>query len=170
MDLHAMITLGLMVTLTLLMVWVIISDMVLYIIPNLLNGIILALYVGALFFLPVEPLSAFAAAGLVLVVGLLLFALGFMGGGDVKLLVVLTLWTGWGPETLNFLVLTAVTGGILVLIVLPLRAILGPILFKANPTRNLPRLLTKGQPVPYGIAIAAAFLLMLWGRGIPGLN
>jgi Flp pilus assembly protein protease CpaA len=36
-----------------------------------------------------------------------------------------------------------------------------PLWRRLAPNRNLPRLLTRGEAVPYGIAIAAAFLCIL---------
>lgn len=152
------------------MVWVVISDASRYIISNAINGIILGLFVLGIIFLHLSPLPAVATAGVMLLVGLGMFALGLMGGGDIKLLVVLSLWTGWGIETLQFIFLTAISGGVLVVIVLLLRAIVPPILIKAKPDRNLPRLLVRKQPVPYGIAIAVAFLWLMWTGGIPGLR
>ena len=153
------------------MLWVVVSDAVHYIISNVLNAVILALYITAVILLPIPGwLPALGAAGVVLVIGLGLFALGLMGGGDIKLLVVLSLWTGWGVQTLQFIFLTAIFGGLLVILVLILRAIIPPILVRTNPARNLPRLLTRKQPVPYGIAIAAAFAWLLWTGGIPALH
>ena len=152
------------------MLWVVISDAWHYIISNMLNAVILVLYIVAAVLLPIHGwLPALGAAALVLVVGLGLFALGLMGGGDIKLLVVLSLWTGWGIQTLQFIFLTAVFGGALVVVVLLLRALVPPMLRASNPTRNLPRLLTRKQPVPYGIAIAAAFAWLLWHGGIAAL-
>lgn len=151
------------------MCWVVISDASRYIISNQLNGVIVALYVLAAFLLPVQPLWAIGAAALVLAVGLGLFALGLMGGGDIKLLVALSLWTGWSMATLQFIFATAIFGGLLVFVVLLMRLILPPLWLKLRPTKTLPRLLTRKQPVPYGIAIAAAFAWMLWHGMIPGI-
>lgn len=158
------------IALALCMVWVMISDASHYIISNRLNAVVLALYVAAVFLLVLDPLPALGAAGIMLLVGLGLFSLGLMGGGDIKLLVVLTLWTGWDLATPQFLFLTAILGGALVLIVLPARAILPPIWLKLRPGKPLPRLLTRKQPVPYGIAIAAAFLWLMAIDGVPTLG
>jgi prepilin peptidase CpaA len=159
------------VALSLCMLWVVVSDAARYIIPNTLNMLLLALYVLAALFLPeLAPLPALGAAAIILVVGLGLFSLGLMGGGDIKLLVVLSLWTGWSIATAQFIFLTAIFGGLLVLIILPARFILAPLWLKARPGKLLPRLLTKKQPVPYGIAIAAAFLWLLWNGSIAGLS
>lgn len=160
------------ILLTLCMGWVVVSDARHYIIPNWLNTLILTLFVAAVLLLPLAPLApvpALGAASAVLAVGLLLFGLGLMGGGDVKLLAVLSLWTGWGMTTLHFIFLTAVCGGVLVVLVLAARALLAPLWFKLRPQAGLPRLLTRGEPVPYGIAIAAAFLWLLVQGRIGGL-
>ncbi|MDX2095576.1 MAG: prepilin peptidase [Alphaproteobacteria bacterium] len=153
------------------MLWVVVSDATRYIIPNTLNLALLVLYVAAALLLPVSPwLPALCAAALMLAVGLGLFMLGLMGGGDIKLLVVLSLWTGWGVTTSQFIFLTAIFGGVLVFVVLMLRAVIAPVWVKTFPRRNLPRLLTRKQPVPYGLAIATSFTWLLWTGAIAGLN
>ena len=45
----------------------------------------------------------------------MLFARGWLGGGDVKLLSAATLWAG-APQTLGLLVVTGILGGALALI------------------------------------------------------
>jgi prepilin peptidase CpaA len=154
--------------LALAMLLVIVLDVSRYIIPNSLNAAILVLYVFAAFLLHLPWATALLAALLMLVVGLGLFALGLMGGGDIKLLVVLTLWTGWSMATADFLMLTAMAGGLLVIAVLILRAFAGR-LFPAGKGKTLPRILMRKQPVPYGVAIALAFLAMLALGTVPGL-
>jgi prepilin peptidase CpaA len=150
------------------MLWVVITDASRYIISNRVNLLLLGLYVAAVALLPHMPvLSAIAAAGIVLAVGLGMFTLGLMGGGDIKLLVVLSLWTGWSEMTPQFIFLTAIFGGLLVFVVLFARFIAAALWAKEG--KPLPRLLTKKQPVPYGIAIAAAFAWLLWTGQIYGL-
>lgn len=150
------------------MLWVVVSDASHYIISNALNLVVLGLYVAASILLPVTPaLPALGAAALVLAVGLGLFTLGLMGGGDIKLLVVLTLWTGWSVATPQFIFLTAIFGGVLVFVVLLARFV-APAFWATN-GKPLPRLLTKKQPVPYGIAIAAAFAWLLWTGQVTGI-
>ena len=170
MAIHALIPPIMMVVLTLALLAVIVVDATHYIIPNTLNLALLAMTMLAMVWLPFVPLTALAAAGLVLAVGLCLFALGLMGGGDVKLLAVLTLWTGWSIATIQFLFLTAIAGGVLVVIILLLRAIVPPILFRSDPARVIPDLFMRGKPVPYGLAIAAGFLWMLWMGLVPVLR
>ncbi len=161
-----MIAMGFSLALTFAMLGVVVMDASRYLIPNSLNFAILLLWAAGVYFLPIHPLMAAAAAGLVLFVGLGFFALGLMGGGDIKLLVVLTLWAGWGMPTVDFLILTAFVGGVLVILLLLARAIAQAVVRG----RNLPRILIAKQPVPYGLAIAGAFLLMLWQHQIPALR
>lgn len=161
-----MLTTGFIWALTAAMGAVIWLDITRYLIPNLLNLALLLLWVAGAFLLPVDVLWALAAAGLMLLVGLALFGMGLMGGGDIKLLVVLTLWTGWSAATGQFLMLTAIIGGVLVMVMLVLRA-LGQAVAKG---RNLPRFLMPKQPVPYGLAIAGAFMVLLWRGAVPPLS
>ena len=153
--------------LTAAMALVILIDTVRYLIPNTLNLAIFAMWVAAIFLLPIHGVPLALAAGvLVLLVGLGIFAIGLMGGGDIKLLAVLTLWTGWGTPTAQFLILTAIVGGVLVVVTLIVRALASALAGE----KSLPRFLTRKQPVPYGIAIAGAFLIMLWRGQVPALG
>ncbi len=160
MDIATLFTL----ILTGFMAAVILIDASKYVIPNTLNLFLLGLYPFAAYFLGLDWPMALLAAGITLLIGMGIFALGFMGGGDIKLMVILVLWTGWHMATVNFLFLTGVCGGLLVMLLLLARFLL-PTLFK----KGLPRVLTAKEPVPYGIAIAAGFLVVLWTKQIPGL-
>ncbi|MBO9576846.1 MAG: prepilin peptidase [Sphingobium sp.] len=87
----------------------------------------------------------------VFVVFALLFALGLMGGGDVKLLGALALWLPW-QEMGKLLVIMAIVGGFITVAALVYH--------------RLRR--REGQPeVPYGVAIALAGL---WVLGELNLN
>lgn len=80
-----------------------------------------------------------------------LFALGMMGGGDVKMLAALALWLPWQP-LLGMLMLMALIGGAVTLAMLIHHRI----------RRR------KGQlEIPYGVAIALA---ALWVIGKPIIN
>jgi prepilin peptidase CpaA len=81
--------------------------------------------------------------------------LNLFGGGDAKLLPALILWTGWHLTSLQFLFLMALLGGALSIALLVLR-------FLLRRRAGLPQLLQSGAPIPYGIAIAMAFLGLLW--------
>jgi len=120
----------------------------------------------------------------VLVVGIMIFALGWLGGGDVKLLAALALWAG--PDHLVLLLLmTCLAGGILALIyVLPVILSRNPavsgfidwffmkVLKKPAPLLQAGKAL--GLQLPYGVAIAAAgfvvfyqFFKVMKGSGRP---
>jgi prepilin peptidase CpaA len=92
-----------------------------------------------------------------LMAGILLFALRWIGGGDAKLLAACTIWLG-PSALLMFLLTTALLGGGLALGLLAMR---NPLLIPL--AQRLPawtkRLLTPGADVPYGVAIAAAALI-----------
>ena len=86
---------------------------------------------------------------LVLGFGTLLFARGWMGGGDVKLLAACALWfdlaLGW-----KMLVAVAIAGGLESLLIMLLRLL-------PWTDRQFRRItwLRKDQPLPYGVAIGA---------------
>ena len=99
--------------------------------------------------------SAVAAlcAAAVLGAGALLFSRGLMGGGDVKLLTAATLWAGPGL-TPALLIGTAILGGLLTL------ALLFPLALRAVFAPAAAAGAAKRVPVPYGVAIAGAALIV----------
>ncbi len=154
------------IILTAFMLLVIYYDATRFIIPNWINGVFLALW-PALFLLFPEGIDwqthllTFAVA---FAVGFVIFILKWMGGGDVKMLAVCGLWLGTQPM-MTFLVIMGLLGGGLAIALVVIRKILA---FWYKP-EQLPRLLKIGEPAPYGIAIAGAFLILLWDHQIPGL-
>ncbi|MGQ9364985.1 prepilin peptidase [Azospirillum sp. ST 5-10] len=110
---------------------------------------------------PVDWLSHLGAGALVFAVAAAAFAGGALGGGDVKLLGAAALWLGFGALP-DFALLTALYGGALALAVLVARRWTPPLLARlpgcAQPA--LPRLLSDGEAVPYGLAIGAAGLTL----------
>ena len=89
-------------------------------------------------------------------VGIGMFAAGWIGGGDAKLMAVCGLWLGWGPLG-PFLISTALGGGVFTLLLVWGRAVAAPI---ANMGPSwLSRLLKPGGDVPYGVAIAIGALI-----------
>ena len=91
-----------------------------------------------------------------LAAGTFLFARGWMGGGDIKLLAASSLWfdlaSGW-----KLLVAIALAGGVEALLVIALRRIAWP-----DAARRRVLLLRRGEGIPYGIAIALGVALMAW--------
>ncbi|RMD61165.1 MAG: pilus assembly protein CpaA [Alphaproteobacteria bacterium] len=151
-------------------------DVCRYVIPNAVPLTLIALFVAAAAVAPgpVDWLSHVAAAGLALLGAGLLFHRGLLGGGDVKLLVALALWSGlW--QLPGLLVTIALAGGGLALVLVAVRAVVGIHAGRQSRGRTfarsrsqLPRLLRSGEGIPYGLAMAAgAWLNFAHGR-LPG--
>ena len=136
------------------------KDAVSYTIPNWIALALAGAFVVAAAVVG-EPLPAaalhLAIGAAALVVGMLLFAPGWIGGGDAKLLAAAALWLGW-PALQVFLIATALAGGVFALALLALRAPL----VRAHTPAGIPgwigRLATPGEPAPYGVAIAIGAL------------
>jgi len=90
--------------------------------------------------------------------GMALFALGWVGGGDAKLFATSCLWLGW-DGLFPYTVYTSLLGGVLTLIIVALRQVALPS-FLLGQTWLL-RLADRKSGIPYGVALAAAALLVL---------
>lgn len=107
----------------------------------------------------------------VLLIGFALFHFEIVGAGDVKLIAVLCLWIG-GEKQLEFILITSLIGGVVVLLlpVLSMIEILLARMFFAFTTRYIgleiviPIVLTEQRPsgIPYGLAISGAMFYMLF--------
>lgn len=98
---------------------------------------------------------ALAAAALAL--GFAMFSFGWIGGGDAKLFAATCLWIG--PEALfSYSMFTALFGGALTLGLLFYRKL--PLPMALNSQGWLVRLHSPREGVPYGIALAAAGLMV----------
>jgi prepilin peptidase CpaA len=97
--------------------------------------------------------------GFTLIAGMALFARGWLGGGDVKLLAATALWFDFAGAAGLFLYV-AVGGTLLSLVFIILRRIL-----PASLSTNAPALKPYG-PIPYGIAISGGAALAILGGGI----
>lgn len=153
------------IILTGLLAAVVVFDVTKFIIPNWINLAVIALYPVFLVLVPnkIDVLSAFAVMLCFLAGGYLLFQFRVMGGGDIKLLVALSLWIGWQPQTLiMFGFWMAISGGILSIFLLVVRQYLIFIGSKMKKKPDYPKLLRWGEPVPYGLAISYAFGFLLW--------
>jgi len=143
-------------------------------IPNLLPLIIAALYfidAGLTAEWAEMPWHLLCGVG-VLVVGIGIFALGWLGGGDVKLLAALALWAG-PNHLLLLLLMTCLAGGALAIIyVVPVILSRNPIisnvidwffvsvLKKPAPLMQVSKAM--GLQLPYGVAIAAAGFVVFY--------
>ena len=97
------------------------------------------------------------AAALVLTVGFAFFSCGWIGGGDAKLAAAIALWLGFG-HLLDYLVYASLLGGALTVALLQFRAMPLPHLLAGRAWAE--RLHCPGGGVPYGIALAAAALVI----------
>lgn len=95
------------------------------------------------------------AGALMLVVGIGMFALGWLGGGDAKIMAAASLWIGF-DHLLPYLLYVAVCGGVLSLLILAYRGLPLPATLYGQPWAT--RLHDKEGGIPYGIALAAAGL------------
>jgi prepilin peptidase CpaA len=104
-----------------------------------------------------EVLSHVEAAAVVLGVAFFCFACGWIGGGDAKLAAVTALWLGFG-NLFSYLVYASLLGGALTLLIVQFRTIPLPRLLAGREWAE--RLHSQGAGVPYGVALAAAALLV----------
>jgi prepilin peptidase CpaA len=93
----------------------------------------------------------------VLVISFGLFSFGWIGGGDAKLASATALWFGFA-HLLDYLLYASVFGGALTLLLIQFRMLPLPRLFAGR--EWIERLHCPGGGVPYGIALAAAALVV----------
>ena len=97
------------------------------------------------------------AAAAVLVVAFICFARGWIGGGDAKLAAATALWLGFS-HLFDYLVYASLLGGALTLLIVQFRHMPLPQMLAGRDWAE--RLHREGGGVPYGIALAAAALLV----------
>lgn len=136
-----------------------VKDLTSYTIANWIPGGLLLLFPAAAlaFGLPLPVIGMDLAVGVAaLVAGIVMFALRWIGGGDAKLFAAAALWLGLAPS-LNYLVFTAVAGGLLAASLLALRSAPARAVLPPGPAW-FARLAEPGAAVPYGVAIAIGAL------------
>jgi len=70
----------------------------------------------------------------------------------------------------EFLMMVALLGGLLCLVLLAARPIAAYVFARLNtPSSIIPRILTAEAPIPYGVAIGSAFLVLMWTGKIDGI-
>ena len=110
--------------------------------------------------------SHLGAGVLMLVVGIGMFARGWLGGGDAKLLAAAALWLGF-EHLAGYLLLVAIAGGALALLILSYRNFAPPAWMLGQAWAM--RLHDRKVGIPYGVALAAAALWIypstLWFAG-----
>ena len=107
--------------------------------------------------------SGLCAAVLVLVPGLVLYAVGMMGAGDIKLAVVFALYLGVGWLG-RFVVGACLMGGVLGLVAVCVRHYQSPLASDSAPRHWIDRIRQGGRDLPYGIALAVPFIALLTER------
>ena len=130
-------------------------------IPNWISGfLILSYFVMAPFFgiAWIDMGMAVLASFLFLMIGMFLFAMKWLGGGDAKLLMATALWFGW-PAAWAYLVIVMALGGVVALGLITFRKYAIP-----QPVQGVDWVHNLHKPdgdMPYGTAIALAGLIML---------
>ena len=145
------------------------KDISSYIIPNWISlGLMAAFFMlAATAGVTLPVLGSHLLVGVVaLFIGMGLFALGWIGGGDAKLASATALWFGWEP-LFDYGFTASIIGGALTLVVVELhRRELPKSLMSIG---FIAKLADKQGRVPYGIALALSGLLIyphspLWER------
>lgn len=128
-------------------------------IPNWISLALLAAFLpGAMLVgLPGGEIAMHIGVGIAaLLIGMAMFALNWVGGGDAKLLAAGCLWMGL-PSVLMYVLYSAVVGGLFCLALISARAI-------APSYPGVPawatRLLEPKGDIPYGVALAGGALLV----------
>ena len=135
------------------------TDVTSFTIPNRISAIlVLAFFPAALALArPAGEIGVDAAVCFVaLLAGMGMFAAGWIGGGDAKLLAAASLWLGL-PAMPVFLIVTALAGGALAVLLMNARSPWVQPYLSGAPAW-LTRLATQGADVPYGVAIATGAL------------
>jgi prepilin peptidase CpaA len=114
----------------------------------------LALWIGMS---PNDLLWHVGAGAVVLAVGFVFFARGWIGGGDAKLAAATALWLGF-DHLMAYLLYASIFGGLLTLAIIRFR--LMPLPHVLADKEWVMRLHRSDGGVPYGIALAAAALLI----------
>jgi len=104
-----------------------------------------------------EMLSHVGAAAAVLAVAFGFFTRGWMGGGDAKLAAATVLWLGFA-HLADYLVYAALFGGVLTLLIIQFRVMPLPQVLLGRQWAE--RLHRSDSGIPYGIALAAAALIV----------
>ncbi|VAV87098.1 Type IV prepilin peptidase TadV/CpaA [hydrothermal vent metagenome] len=112
--------------------------------------------------LPIENiLLSLAIAVIIFIVCAGFFALNVMGGGDVKFIPAVALWAG-AAHILNFLLITAVIGGLFAAKIVIYNRIKASKYSKSSENINLSVAEKKESAVPYGVGIAISGLYVAY--------
>ncbi|MCP3056997.1 A24 family peptidase [Aurantimonas marianensis] len=159
-----MLNLAILIIFPFAMVYAACSDLVSMTIANrisialVVSFPVLALAMG----MPLGDISLHFGVGLLtLLVTFGLFAAGWIGGGDAKLMAATALWFGPSTELVEYLLLGSVFGGLLTIGLILSRGMLAPV----TGVDFIDRLLDRDTGIPYGIALGAAGLTVYSNSG-----
>ncbi len=133
-------------------------DLVTFTIPNKVSIALVAAFVLTAPLVGLSPLDILwhASAGTgALAAGIAMFARGWIGGGDAKLMAATALWLGFEDLT-AYLLMTAMLGGVLAILILAYRSVALPWWLVGQDWAV--RLHHADEGIPYGIALAGAAL------------
>lgn len=169
MPLETIILIGLLSGLTFTLAWAAWEDIRNRIIPHFAVFTVAGLGIVYLISGYGSWQSGLIAASILLVIGFVLFQFNLMGGGDVKLMAAMGLWTGL-THAVPFVFYTTIAGGVVALAVLIVHRT-GPRMATEPKMTNAP----SGSParrkdpdhqtsptVPYGVAIAVGGTIAVW--------
>ncbi len=146
------------------------SDLLTMTIPNRVSALLLAGFAAlalASGMSLTEVGSHVLACALVLVITFVFFTRGWIGGGDAKLAAATALWLGF-DHLLDYAIYASLLGGALTLALLQMRRLPLPEVIARHAW--ISRLHDKEGGIPYGIALAAAALLVYpqtpWLQGL----
>lgn len=128
-------------------------------IPNWISGVLILGFFPAAFAVGLPPMTVAVHVGVAagaLLVGMGLFAMRVIGGGDAKLMTAACLWLGLTGSGM-FLLWTGVAGGVFCLMLIYARTQVRP--YVASGPDWVHQLLEPKADIPYGVAIAIGALM-----------
>ncbi len=93
-----------------------------------------------------------------LLIGMFMFGMGWIGGGDAKLFAATGLWLGYSLQMFEYALYASLMGGVLTLLILKLRDL--PVVPNFMSFKWMLRLHDPDEGVPYGVALAASALII----------
>jgi len=135
-------------------------------IPNWISGLLIIAFFPTAFLVGLPPMVVLMHVGIAfaaLLVGMVLFARGYIGGGDAKLISASCLWMGLTGSGM-FLVWTGLAGGLVCLGLIAARAQLQS--YTTGAPGWVAQLMEPRGDLPYGVAIAVGALMAYPGSGL----
>lgn len=140
-----------------LVVYAAVTDVLTMTIPN---SVVIAIIVAFMAIAPAVGMDLelvawhLAAGASVFVLTFAAWSLGYIGGGDAKMLPAAALWVGF-PQLVGLILIMAMAGGALALLVINLKSLPLPVAALSHPWVVR---LQGSRHLPYGVAVAAGAL------------